>query len=73
MPLDNYACFTLQHCSIEAFSEYIKQVDNLGRLAMIGSHITCNIKLRIIANRRIEVAFNQRYNTRNNIENTNPE
>lgn len=45
-----------------------KQVDNLGRLAIIGSHI----KLRIIANKRIEAAFNEEYNIGNSIKNSNP-
>lgn len=48
MPLDNYTCFTLQYCSIEAFSEYIKQVNNLGKLAVIKSYIDCNIKLKLL-------------------------
>lgn len=59
MSLDNYPCFSLQHCYIEAFSENIKQVDNLGRLTVTGSHIDSNIKLRIIAYRRTEIALNQ--------------
>ena len=46
-----------------------KQVDNLGRVAIIGSHI----KLRIIANKRIEAAFNEEYNIGNSTKNTNPE
>lgn len=62
MPLDNYTCITLQNCSIKNFSEYVKQVDNLGRLAVTESHIDCNTKLRIIANRIIEIAFNVGYN-----------
>ena len=71
MPLDNYTCFTLPHYSFEAFSEYIKQIDNLERLSVIGSHFDYNIKLRIIVNRKIEVAFNQGYNiglANNNME-----
>lgn len=47
MPLDNYTCFMLLNCSIETFSEYIKQVDNLGRLAVIGNHIDCNTRLSV--------------------------
>lgn len=69
MPLDNYTCFTLQNCFIEAFCEYIKQVDNLRRLVVIGSHKDYSIKLSVITNRRIEVAFNEGCNTRNSIEN----
>ena len=69
MPLDNYTYLTLQHFSVEAFSEYIKKIDNIGRLVVLGSYIDCNIKFRIIANRRIEIAFNQGYNIGNN----NPE
>lgn len=34
MPLDNYTYFMLWRCSIEAFSEYIKKVDDSKRLAI---------------------------------------
>lgn len=37
MLLDNYTCFTLQNYSAKVFSEYIKQADNLGRLAVLKS------------------------------------
>ena len=64
---------TLQHCFIKTFSDYIKKVDNLGRLAIIGTHIDYNIKLRIIVDRRLEVVFNEGYNIGNDIENNNPQ
>lgn len=64
---------TLQHCFIKTFSDYIKKVDNLGRLEIIGTHIDYNIKLRIIADRRLEVVFNEGYNIGNDIENNNPQ
>ena len=54
MPLDNYTCFMLLNCSIETFSEYIKQVDNLGRLAVIGNHIDCNTRLSVWYNIGLE-------------------
>lgn len=73
MPLDNYPYFILQNCSNETFCKDIKQVDNLGRLAVIESHIGYSIKLRIIANRRLEIVYQKGYNigkrTRNIIPN----
>lgn len=65
-----YSPRSFQYCSIEAFRQYIKQVNNLGRLIVIRSYIDCNIKLRVITNIRIEVAFNERYNIRNSVDNT---
>lgn len=59
MLLDNYTCFTLQNYSAKVFSEYIKQADNLGRLAVLKSQINHNIKLRSIVDKGIEVAFNE--------------
>ena len=64
-----YSPRSIQYCSIEAFKEYIKQVNNLGRLIVIRSYIDCNIKLRVITNIRIEVAFNERYNIKNSVDN----
>ena len=55
-----YSPRSFQYCSIEAFRQYIKQVNNLGRLIVIRSYIDCNIKLRV----------NERYNIRNSVNNT---
>lgn len=62
MPLDNYPYFILQNCSNENFCEDIKQVDNLGKEAVIESHIGYSIELRIIANRRLEIVYKEGYN-----------
>lgn len=59
MPLDNYTCLTLQNCFVEIFS--ILDVNNPRRLVVIGTHINCNVKLKIIVNRRLELTFNQGY------------
>ena len=64
-----YSPRSFQYCSIEAFREYIKQVNNLGRLIVIRSYTYYNIKLRVITNIRIEEAFNERYNIRNSVDN----
>lgn len=47
MPLDSYSYFTLEICLTESFSEYINRVNNLGRLAVIGSRINFSVKLRV--------------------------
>lgn len=54
-----YSPRSFQYCSIEAFRQYIKQVNNLGRLIVIRSYIYCNIKLRV----------NERYNIKNSVDN----
>ena len=39
MPLDNYTCETILNNSLEAFDKFCQQQTNIGRLAVIGSHI----------------------------------